>query len=434
MRDESGPRSGARPGVPSFLLSASLVLSVLLWSPAGPSAAEARKGYHPKVAVSAPGRLDWTFVVANRSLAEPPADWTPGYDAAAQRYELFVPEDYDPGRGHALVLFIPAESGPAGWREWGPVCRKSGAFFASPFDAGNECPMRRRVRIVLDVLDDLRRAYRIDPDRVYVGGISGGGRAACAVAFALPELFGGAVPVCASGELREERWLRHRVMERLSVAMITGETDFNRGEVERLRGPMFAAVGVRSRVWVAPGTGHAVPKDGTLAEAFQWLEEGLDARRMLAEKHQAMRIAAGEAPDARQWSDALLAEARARLTDREAAFSGLMQLKGLAARWPEEPAAAQAREVLRRYSGAEDRPWSKSDLDEQRRFRVAEARALSDYVTGPLEGPYAGKRPEWARAALARWRDILGRNPGAALRKEAEGRIRELEELAHAPD
>ena len=30
--------------------------------------------------------------------------------------------------------------------------------------------------------------------------------------------FGGVVPVCATGELRKERWLGHRVIERLSVA------------------------------------------------------------------------------------------------------------------------------------------------------------------------------------------------------------------------
>ncbi len=410
-----------------------LVLGLLLSAATRSSAAEPLRGYHPKVPVSAPGRLDWTFVVSNRSLADPPADWTPGYDATRQHYELFVPEDYAPGQSYPLVLFISAGGAPAGWREWEAACRRSGVIFASPFEAGNECPMRRRARIVLDVLDDLRRAYRLDPDRVYVGGISGGGRAACSIAFALPELFGGVVPVCASGEWREERWLRHRVRERLSVAMITGETDFNRGEVERFRGPLFTATGVRTRVWVVPGMGHAIPQGATLGEALAWLDEGTEARRKLALKHQAMRIAPGEAPDARQWSDMLLAEARERLKEPDLVFSGLMQLKGLSARWPDEPAAAEAKKVLLPYSAAKDRPWSKTDLDEQRRYRVAEARALTDYVTGPLEGPYADKRQEWAKAALDRWQDILRRNPNAALRREAEKRIGELEKLSDGP-
>ena len=40
--------------------------------------------------------------------------------------------------------------------------------------------------MVLDVLDDVRHNVLIDPDRTYIAGISGGGRIACIVGFALP--------------------------------------------------------------------------------------------------------------------------------------------------------------------------------------------------------------------------------------------------------
>ena len=80
-------------------------------------------------------------------------------------------------------------------------------------------------------------------------------------------------------------------------------------------------------------------------------------------------------------------------------------------------------------AGVRQRPWAKTDLDEQRVWRVAEAQALSDYATGSLTGPYAEKRPEWARAAIERWQDILRRNPNAALRKEANQRIAALEKV-----
>ena len=391
--------------------------------------AEARRGYHPKVAVSAPGRLDWTFVLGTRSLQEPPADWTPDYDAAKQHYELFVPPDHDPQKSCAAVLFISAGPRPAGWSQWRSTCQKEGILFASPYEAGNRCPFRRRVRIVMDVLDDLRRNYHLDTDRTYLSGMSGGARAACAIAFAVPEYFGGVLPVCATGDLRQERWLRHRVIERLSVAYVTGQHDFNRGEAERYRGPMQKAVGVRTRVWVVPGMGHAIPSDGTLGEALAWLEQGLDARRKLAETYPAIRIPADQAPDRRQWSAALLAEAQQRLPSRRTTFSGLVQLKGIMARWPETPAAGRAKQILQRYAGLRQRPWAKTDLDEQRVWRVAEAQALSDYATGSLTGPYAEKRPEWARAAIERWQDILRRNPNAALRKEANERIASLEKL-----
>ena len=40
-------------------------------------------------------------------------------------------------------------------------------------------------------------------------------------------------------------------MDRLSVALMTGDGDFNRAEVERLRGPYLSEVGVRTHWWGA---------------------------------------------------------------------------------------------------------------------------------------------------------------------------------------
>ena len=165
------------------------------------AAGEPLKGYHPKVAVSAPGRADRTFVLGKHSL-DAPTDRTPDYDATKQHYELFVPPDYDAEKSYPAVLFISAGPRPAGWRQWQKVCEARGIIFASPYEAGNRCDFRRRVRIAMDVLDDLRRRYHLDTDRVYLGGMSGGARVSCAIAFAVPEYFGGVVPVCATGELR----------------------------------------------------------------------------------------------------------------------------------------------------------------------------------------------------------------------------------------
>src|SRR5690348_3304189 len=81
-------------------------------------------GYQSKTRVAAPTRLDWVFALANQSLTEPPADWLKDYDSTAAEYELFVP----PGTGKKplpLVLFISPSAQPAGWGQWGGVCRKS---------------------------------------------------------------------------------------------------------------------------------------------------------------------------------------------------------------------------------------------------------------------------------------------------------------------
>jgi predicted esterase len=395
----------------------------------------AETGYQKEATVAHDTRLDWTFVVANQSVLDPPAEWLRGYESTKQRYELFVPPT--PKRkndGLPFVLFISAGDGPAGWGQLESVCKQQGILFASPYDAGNNTPMQRRVRIVLDVLDDVRRNHRVDPDRTYIAGFSGGGRVACAVAFALPELFGGAMPVCAGGELREESWLRHRAIERLSLAFLTGTNDFNRGEVERFRAPMFSDMGIRSKVTVVPNLGHGIPDAKTFAAAIEWLDAGAAARRKLAQRYPASRIDADKSPCRAELAKALLVEGQGRLKDRKTMFTGLMQLQGVMTRWPDLPDGDEAKRILLDYDNRKDKPWEADDIAEQRKFLFARAKALDAYASGDLPDQYIKQRPDMAKAALELWETLLQDGTDKQAAAEAKRRIPALKALVGEKD
>ncbi len=393
-------------------------------------AAQAPRGYHASHPVSAPTRLDTVFPLANQSLVEPPADWYPGYDSTAQKYELYAPQKIDPKKTYPVVLFISAGPTPAGWSSWKSLCEQQQIIFASPFEAGNNTPMPKRIRIVLDVLDDLRRQYPIDPDRTYLSGFSGGARVACGIAFALPELFGGVMPVCASESLREESWLRQRAIDRLSLALITGETDFNRGEIERWRGPLFKEIGVRSQVFMVDGMGHGIPNEKAMGPAFKWLEEGTAKRKQLAKQWKAMSLPANSTPDRGSAAAALFAEAQQRVQQKATLYSGLMQMVGIMTRWPDTDAGREAKTLLERYEAKDERPWEADDLAEQRKFIAAEAKSLTAYATGPLPTQYEKLRGSMAAAALERWTTILADTPNSPLGKQAPAQIAELEKIA----
>jgi pimeloyl-ACP methyl ester carboxylesterase len=386
-------------------------------------------GYHAKVKVTAPTRIDWTFALTNRSLVNPPADWVGDYDSKAQQYELFVPRRQTK-KPLPVILFISPGNEPMGWKRFERLCMQQGILFAGPRGAGNNCPPKKRVRIVLDVLDDLRRHYPIDTDRTYLAGFSGGGRIACAIAFALPEYFGGVMPMCASGDLREESWLRQRVRDRLSVALLTGEKDFNRGEVERLRGPMFKEVGVTARVWVQPGMGHDISSEKVLLEALRWLDARAAQRQLEAKRHPAARMEGDAVPSRENQAKALFAEAKKRLDDPKTLYSGLMQLQGCMQRWPDLKAGAEAKKILLEYESRPDKPWEKEDIAEQRRFLIAQARALDAYASGDLPSQYAKMRPDMARQAMQLWQKVLADRPDSDAGREAKKRIPVLEKLA----
>src|SRR5690349_286950 len=135
-----------------------LLLVGLLIGPLDLSSAQAQETIKD-VQVTAPTRLDWQFACSGFG---PGSDKLPaGFDSTKQRYQLFVPRTYKADKTWPLVAFISPSDQPAGWSAWKKVCEEEGMLFCSPYKAGNSVAAGPRTRIVLDMLDDIRRKYRI---------------------------------------------------------------------------------------------------------------------------------------------------------------------------------------------------------------------------------------------------------------------------------
>jgi len=392
-----------------------------------------REGYAADNTVASPTRLDWTFAASNRSVAKPTSDFLEeGYNSSKQTYELFVPTRKDSKKPLPAVVFISASDEPAGWKSFEGPCTQLGIVFIGVKGAGNQVPTPKRMRIVLDVFDDVRKQVPLDPDRTYISGVSGGGRMACGIGFALPEYFGGVLPFVAAAELRDEPWLRHRAIDRLSAALVTGQTDFNRGEVEKWRGPLWNEIGIRTKFWVVPNMGHGNPPPATILEALKWLEEAKEKRAALAKKFPATRAAANGAASREEAAKALLAEGKEKLKYKQTQFAGLMLLKGTMERWPDVNAADEAKKILLEHEAMKDKPWEKDDVAEQRKYLIAEARWLSNYtlVGIPPKSMYEKYRPNFARNAIELWQKVAADSPDSEAAKEGRKKIVELEKIA----
>ncbi len=295
--------------------------------------------------VAGPTRLDWEFAVGGfgKGAAKLPA----GYDSTKQKYQLFVPKGYKKEKPAALVLFISPGDGPQGWKNWQKVCEQENAFFASPLGAGNSTPAGQRTRIILDVLDDIRRQYAIDPDLTYITGFSGGGRMACAIGFALPEYFGGVIPICGTNPITGPTYLRHRVQERLSVAFVTGEKDFNRKENEEYMHPWMQEIGVASKLWVVPKMGHAVPADTVMNEVHAWIAEDLQRRREDRKSNPKLAVAADDTPTGKEQAKRFVESAQADFKTPARTWRGVALLQGVTQRWGSTESAKDAQRLLK---------------------------------------------------------------------------------------
>jgi hypothetical protein len=369
-------------------------------------------GFREEVRVSAPTRLDWKFAASafGPGAARIPA----GYDSRKQRYQLYVPRSYDRARSWPLVVFISPGDDPLGWRWWQKVCERNESLFCAAYGAGNSCPVGQRARIVLDVLDDIRRQYRIDPDRTYLTGFSGGGRMACTLAFALPEYFGGVAAICGINPLPGVDPLRHRIQDRLSIALVTGENDFNRKETEAFLAPVCQELAIRSKLWVVPKLGHEVPSPDVLAEVAAWLADDLERRQRDRKARPGLAAAEDSVPIPEQQAARQVETAEAELKTPGRLWRGAALLRGVIERWSNTTPADRARELLRQLESDPERARTLAEEGGQDERQTLAAHAAGFDRLGDL------------RRARQAWQLLARNHPSTAEGQKAEAEARRL--------
>jgi hypothetical protein len=132
--------------------------------------------------------------LANVEVARFSAQLRPqGVDLAQERFSVYVPVQR-PSRGYALLVFIPPWEDARLPPGWAPALDQDGVIFVSAAKSGNEeNVIDRRIPLALLGAYNIMQRYPVDPERVYIGGFSGGSRVAMRVALAYPDLFRGAL-------------------------------------------------------------------------------------------------------------------------------------------------------------------------------------------------------------------------------------------------
>jgi pimeloyl-ACP methyl ester carboxylesterase len=157
--------------------------------------------------------------------------------------------------------------------------------------------------------ENIRRRYRIDADRVYVGGLSGGSRVALRVALAYPDVFDGALMNAGSDPIGGDQValppadLFDRFQQSTRIVFVAGERDeFNR-HADAVSQASLRSWCVFNLDWVTmPRRGHEIATASGFAEALKDLEmphtvdiQKLDGCRANIQRELASKIADAEA-------------------------------------------------------------------------------------------------------------------------------------------
>ncbi|MBZ5725907.1 MAG: dienelactone hydrolase family protein [Acidobacteriia bacterium] len=147
-------------------------------------------------------------------------------DGSRQPYALYMPRSFSPAKKYPLVLSLHAEDSNHRFnlkQIFGGTARDAEFIVACPLARGTMGYRGIAEQDVYDVLGDVERRFPIDPDRVYLTGISMGGGGALWLALTRPDLWAAVAPVSAAAIPGSEELAPNLL--NLPVKLFHGELD-----------------------------------------------------------------------------------------------------------------------------------------------------------------------------------------------------------------
>jgi hypothetical protein len=201
-------------------------------------------------------------------------------DLAHEKFVLYVPAAAPP-HGYALLVFVPP------WEEatvpptWLSTLDRHGMIYVSAANSGNDADvLDRRVPLALLAAQNIIKRYPIDPQRIYIGGFSGGSRVAERIALGYPDLFHGALLMAGSDPIGKAQLtlppsaLFQQFQDTTRLVYLTGQQDDAHLDMDRQSQQSMRDWCVFHVATVgAPWSGHEVVTPAPLNHALDVLDK-----------------------------------------------------------------------------------------------------------------------------------------------------------------
>lgn len=255
-------------------------------------------------------------------------------DLAQEKFSVYVPAGAPPKAGYGLLVFIAPWDDLTRPSQWRRPLDLHGLIFVSAANSGNDARiLDRRLPLALLAYENVRARYPLDPKRIYVGGLSGGSRAAEVTALAYPDVFRGALLNAGSDPIGGEQGIYlppadlFEKFQQTKLVYVTGDKDeINLHDDDISRASMRDFCVFNIEIKVAHALGHESLDPISLNRALDALEapsrvDATDLARCNAglQRDLALKLADAEAAIARGDREG----ARARLNAIDGHSAGL---------------------------------------------------------------------------------------------------------------
>src|SRR4051812_35400078 len=210
------------------------------------------------------------------------------YNLKDETFQVYVPASYKAGDGWGLFVFDSAGGRGSLHEAWRDALEKHKLIWIGPDKAGNDRLPLTRFGLCIDAVHNMKKLYDIDPNRVFIAGVSGGGRISSMLGVCYPDVFKGGMYIVGCNYYREmaapntggKVWHRAyapqgkflaEAKKNVSHVLLTGETDPNREQTKEYYEKGFTKDGFLHVTYIeVPGMGHQPPN-------AEWFEKGVVA-------------------------------------------------------------------------------------------------------------------------------------------------------------
>lgn len=205
-----------------------------------------------------------------------------------ETFRVRLPKGYEPSRPAGVLVWISPSPDGRIPTIFAPVLDELGLIAIGVDNNGNNRSITDRLQNHLDSIQTIASTLLIDRERIYLSGLSGGGRCSGILQCGFPDLFAGAVPIVGldtyhntpTGQPRHY-WPRHlakpssplmKLLRQRRIGAITGTADANEPEMSA-RAALLKRDGVNIRLDVIEGMAHTMPDAEHFTETLRWVDE-----------------------------------------------------------------------------------------------------------------------------------------------------------------
>ena len=193
-----------------------ILLTATAWGSDGPKTGYFRVSYTPQELLGDEGAK----AVSSVFEADEKLTW-----------QLSVPKNYDPSKPAGAIVFVGWAEWGGGKKAWNAVLEDRNVIWIGLIAGGDKKPINERMLRAILAEAVLAREYKIDPERYYLFGYSGGAHIAAMLATSKPETFKGALYYAAALSWGKKQPPKIELMRQNRYVFMAGALDDDRRKI-----------------------------------------------------------------------------------------------------------------------------------------------------------------------------------------------------------